>query len=72
MGVLHGLTGDIVPFYWEYTHQNAFENIKNLAVLCKDHHKKPLKYSEYVLPVGIMADGCSMGIAGVFVCQGKD
>jgi hypothetical protein len=31
MGVLHGLTGDAVPFCWEYTHQHAFEDIKNIV-----------------------------------------
>ncbi|EDR10561.1 uncharacterized protein LACBIDRAFT_317126 [Laccaria bicolor S238N-H82] len=41
MGVLHALTGDTVPFHWEYTHQCTFEDIKNLAMLCKDHHRKP-------------------------------
>ena len=34
MGILHGLTGDTVPFRWEYTHQRAFEDIKKLAVKC--------------------------------------
>ncbi|KAJ3558319.1 hypothetical protein NP233_g11531 [Leucocoprinus birnbaumii] len=28
MGVLSELTGDTVPFRWEYTHQRAFEDVK--------------------------------------------
>lgn len=38
MGILHGLTGNMVPFHWEYTHQRAFEDIKHLASACWDHH----------------------------------
>ena len=31
MAVLHGLTGDTVPFRWEYTHQRAFEDVKHIV-----------------------------------------
>jgi hypothetical protein len=71
MGVLHALTGDTVPFRWEYTHQRAFEDVKNLATLCKDHHRRPLKYGDDAPPVNIVTDGCGTGIAGV-VSQGED
>jgi hypothetical protein len=71
MGILHGLTGDTVPFRWEYTHQRAFQDIKDLAMRCKDHHRKPLVYGEGALPVNVVTDGCGTGIAGV-VSQGDD
>ena len=71
MGILHMLTGDTVPFHWEYTHQRAFKDIKSLAMLCKDHHRKPLKYGDNAPPVNIVTDGCGTGIAGV-VSQGED
>ena len=71
MGVLHTLTGDTVPFRWEYTHQRAFEDIKHLAMLCKDHHRKPLKYGDNAPPVNIVTDGCGTGITGI-VSQGED
>lgn len=38
MGLLHKLTGDTVPFRWDYTHQCAFEDVKHQAVICRDHH----------------------------------
>ena len=31
MVVLHELTGDNVPFRWEYTHQQAFEDVKHIV-----------------------------------------
>jgi hypothetical protein len=31
MAVLHALTGDTVPFRWEYTHQRAFQNVKSIV-----------------------------------------
>ena len=71
MGILHGLTGDTVPFRWEYTHQRAFEDIKKLAVKCRDHHRKPLDYGSESLPINVVTDGCITGIAGV-ISQGKD
>jgi hypothetical protein len=38
MGILSELTGDMVPFRWEYTHQRVFEDVKAMAVSCKEHH----------------------------------
>jgi hypothetical protein len=37
MGILHRLTSEQVPFHWDFTAQHAFEEIKELAVKCKDH-----------------------------------
>jgi hypothetical protein len=31
MGILHAVTGNTVPFFWDYTLQQAFENVKTLA-----------------------------------------
>jgi len=61
----------MVPFRWEYTHQQAFEDIKHLMLACWDHHWKPLKYGPDVLPVNVVTDGCGTGIVGV-MSQGKD
>ena len=41
MAVLHGLTGDTVPFQWEYTHQCAFEDVKHIVEKGR-HHKRVL------------------------------
>jgi len=71
MGVLHGLTGDTVPFRWTYTHQCAFEDVKCLTVRCRDHHWKPLRYGAGKPPVNVVTDGCGTGIAGM-VSQGID
>ncbi|KAF9441409.1 hypothetical protein P691DRAFT_799521 [Macrolepiota fuliginosa MF-IS2] len=71
MGILHELTGNTVPFHWEYTHQHAFQEVKDLAVACGDHHHKPLDYSTNAPPINIITDGCLMGITGV-VNQGVD
>ena len=40
-------------------------------MLCKDHHRKPLKYGDDAPPVSIVTGGCGTGIAGV-VSQGED
>lgn len=71
MGILHELTGDTVPFRWEFTHQRAFQDVKRLAVQCKDHHRKPLKYEDNAPPINVVTDGCTTGIAGV-VSQGHN
>ena len=71
MGILHKLTGDTVPFRWEFTHQRAFEDIKKLATLCRDHHQKPITYGPDAPPVNMVMDGCVTGVAGI-VSQGSD
>lgn len=38
MGVLSTLTGDTVPFWWGFTQQHAFEEVKSIvAVSCHRH-----------------------------------
>ncbi len=69
MGVLTELTGDTVPFRWEYTHQRAFEDIKNAAMVCKDHNRRPLTYDPDAPPINVVTDGCVT--AGV-ISQGDD
>jgi hypothetical protein len=71
MGILSELTGDTVPFRWEYTHQRAFDDIKSKAVICKGHFRRPLRYGIEAPPINVVTDGCITGIAGV-VSQGND
>ena len=71
MGVLHRLTSEQVPFRWDFTAQRAFKEIKELAVKCKDHHRKPISFLENAPPVNMVTDGCATGIAGV-ISQGGD
>ena len=71
MGVLHALTSDAVPFRWDFTHQRAFEEIKESANKCRNHHRKPLDHTNGAPPINVVTDGCITGIAG-FVSQGKD
>ncbi|KAJ8481441.1 hypothetical protein ONZ45_g15313 [Pleurotus djamor] len=71
MGILSSLTGDTVPFRWEFTHQRAFEDIKKLVHQHRNVRRKPLDYSEDAPPIWVVTDGCATGIAGV-VSQGKD
>ncbi|KAJ3561610.1 hypothetical protein NP233_g10090 [Leucocoprinus birnbaumii] len=71
MGILHELTGNTVPFRWEFTHQRAFQEVKDRAVACRGVHRKPLDYNEGAPPINMVTDGCLTGIAGV-VSQGHD
>lgn len=71
MGILSELTGDTVPFCWEYTHQCAFEDIKNAAMACKDHCWRPLMYGDNSPPINVVTDSCMTRIAGV-ISQGDD
>jgi hypothetical protein len=66
MGILHGLTGDTVPFRWNY--QRAFEDIKRTVEDGRNHRRKPLEYGPETPTIWLITDGCSTGIAGV-VCQ---
>ncbi|KAJ3476428.1 hypothetical protein NLI96_g11162 [Meripilus lineatus] len=45
MGVLTPLTGSTSSFYWEFTHQHAFNEIKKLVHEHWEHHRVPLDYS---------------------------
>jgi len=73
MGVLHGLTGNTVPFHWEYTHQCAFEDIKNIVDQQQHSQRVPVKYGALaeVEQVFLITDGCATGVAGI-VAQGSD
>ena len=45
MGVLHGLTGDTVPFRWGFTEQRTFEDVKALVQAARVHNRVPLDYT---------------------------
>jgi len=71
MGVLHTLTSETVLFRWEYTHQRAFEEVKDLANKCRDHHRRPIDHTSDAPPINLVTDGCATGIAGV-ISQGEN
>ena len=71
MGVLHGLTGDTVPFRWGFTEQRAFEDVKALVQKAQDHNRVPLEYTPGAPQVWMVTDGCSTGVASL-VSQGKE
>lgn len=71
MGILHTLTSKEVPFRWEHIHQRAFEEIKERANRCRDHHRRPINYSEGAPPINVITDASISGIAGV-ISQGED
>jgi hypothetical protein len=35
--ILHAITGDAVPFWWGYTEQQAFEDVKELVQAAREH-----------------------------------
>ena len=71
MGILSAITGDTVPFWWGYTEQRAFDDVKELVQQAREHHRVPLDYSDGAAPVWMITDGCSTGISGV-ISQGAD
>jgi RNase H-like domain found in reverse transcriptase/Reverse transcriptase (RNA-dependent DNA polymerase) len=71
LGILSAITGDAVPFWWGYTKQRAFEDVKELVQAAREHQRQPLDYALEADPVWMVTDGCAMGISGV-VSQGKD
>jgi RNase H-like domain found in reverse transcriptase/Reverse transcriptase (RNA-dependent DNA polymerase) len=71
MGVLTALTGDTVPFRWDFTHQRAFEEIKNVIAESQSRHHIPLKYGPSADPIYMVTDGCATGVSGL-VSQGRD
>jgi RNase H-like domain found in reverse transcriptase/Reverse transcriptase (RNA-dependent DNA polymerase)/Integrase zinc binding domain len=71
MGVLTALTGDTVPFRWDFTHQRAFEQIKQIVANSRSRHRVPLNYSADTDPIYMVTDGCATGVSGL-VSQGKD
>ena len=71
MAVLHGLTGDTVPFRWEYTQQRAFEDIKGVVNRQRHSRRVPVRYGPGAQPVFLITDGCATGVAGV-IAQGPE
>jgi len=71
MGILTALTGDTVPFRWTYTEHRAFEDVKNLVHLARDHRRVPLIYSKDAPTIWMVTDGCATGISGL-VSQGNE
>ncbi|PIL25630.1 hypothetical protein GSI_11379 [Ganoderma sinense ZZ0214-1] len=71
MGTLASMTGANASFKWDFTHQRAFDEIKQLVHAHREHHRVPLDYSENAPPVWLVTDGSHGGIAGV-VSQGDD
>ena len=71
MGILSLLTGDTVPFYWGYTKQQAFDEVKELVQHAQDHHCVPLDYADGMPLIWMVTDGCAMGVSGL-VSQGDD
>lgn len=71
MGILHAITGDTVPFCWDFTLQRAFEDVKTQAILCKTHHRRPLEYGPDKPQINVVTDGCGTSISGL-VSQGDD
>jgi hypothetical protein len=57
MGVLTMLTGDTVPFRWEFTHQRAFEEVKRIVAESRDRYRVPLKYGLDTDPIFMVTDG---------------
>lgn len=71
MGILSEITGDTVPFRWEYTHQRAFDDVKRYIEHYKDHHRVPLEYGKDAPTIWLMMDASAKGISAV-VAQGED
>ena len=71
LGVLSSITGDKVPFRWGYTEQRAFEEVKDLVHLTRNHSRAPLDYSIDGPPIWMVTDGCATGISGV-ISLGED
>ena len=71
MGSLSSLTGDTVPFWWGYTEQRAFDEVKELVQGACDHCQMPLDYADGAPPIWMVMDDCATGILGL-VSQGTD
>ena len=71
MGFLSSITGDTVPFRWGYTEQRAFDEVKKLVHVARNHSRLPLDYSPGAPPVWMVTDGCATGISGL-ISQGPD
>jgi hypothetical protein len=71
LGVLSAITGDKVPFRWTHTEQRAFDDVKRLTHMTRNHSRIPITYGARAPQVWMVTDGCLTGIAGV-VSQGND
>jgi hypothetical protein len=71
MAALHALTGDTVPFRWEYTHQRAFQDMKRIVNRGCSSKRILIKYGPGTEPIFLITDGSAMGVAGV-IAQGPD
>ena len=71
MGILHGLTGDTVPFRWGFTEQHTFKDVKTLVQVAQNHHRVPLDYADNAPQVWMVTNGCTTGVAGV-ISQGEN
>jgi hypothetical protein len=71
LGILSEVTGDAVPFKWDYAQQRAFETVKQYVATCAPHCHVPLVYGPDVPTIYMMTDACLGGIGGV-IAQGVD
>jgi hypothetical protein len=71
LGVLSEVTGDAVPFRWDFTQQRAFNEVKQYVATCRPHCRVPLQYGAKAPPIFITTDACLGRIGGV-VAQGPD
>jgi hypothetical protein len=71
MAALHALTGDTVPFRWEYMHQRVFEDVKRIVDWGRYSKWVPIKYGPGVESIFLITDGCATRVAGV-MAQGPN
>jgi len=71
LGVLSEVTGDAIPFRWDFAQERTFEAVKQYTAACAPHSRVPLNYDRDALPIYMMTDACLGGIGGVIV-QGED
>ncbi|OJT15961.1 Transposon Tf2-12 polyprotein [Trametes pubescens] len=69
MGILASMTGSDASFKWDFTQQRAFDEIKRLVHVHREHHRHPLDYSPSADRIWLVTDGSHGRIAGV-VTQG--
>ncbi|KIJ28799.1 hypothetical protein M422DRAFT_112334, partial [Sphaerobolus stellatus SS14] len=71
MGILTARTGSTSIWRWGPTEQRAFENIKEIVQIHRNHHRKPIDYSPKAHPLNLIADASLTGGGGVLT-QGDD
>ena len=67
MGILSSLTGSESSFKWDFLHQRAFDQIKQLVHSHRNHHRVPLDYSKDGEPIWLVTDGSIGGVAGIYL-----